>query len=253
MRTEIHVGIFDVFIFLGIFQGLLLSWFFIKNSQNNRKANLYQGLLLLSMSLAIFEEWLNNTGFIVRVLSLTNFSESLNFVFGPLLYLYIRTSLEPEDRKKDLVHFIPFFFWLFYMVFAFVQPDEFKYNSYVETKHPEWGYLEVTTSIPDDPLDIRGYVNQLMVIQLVSYFCAGIITLLKKFRSLNQSLFATDNELLKILRNTTIQFLVLIAILLANKIILRHEKRYWWIPGGFICIFYDICDNLADTEPFRFF
>ena len=218
MRTEIHVGIFDVFIFLGIFQGLLLSWFFIKNSQNNRKANLYQGLLLLSMSLAIFEEWLNNTGFIVRVLSLTNFSESLNFVFGPLLYLYIRTSLEPEDRKKDLVHFIPFFFWLFYMVFAFVQPDEFKYNSYVETKHPEWGYLEVTTSIPDDPLDIRGYVNQLMVIQLVSYFCAGIITLLKKFRSLNQSLFATDNELLKILRNTTIQFLVLIAILLATKL-----------------------------------
>jgi len=126
MRTEIHVGIFDVFIFLGIFQGLLLSWFFIKNSQNNRKANLYQGLLLLSMSLAIFEEWLNNTGFIVRVLSLTNFSESLNFVFGPLLYLYIRTSLEPEDRKKDLFHFIPFFFWLFYMVFAFVQTDLFK-------------------------------------------------------------------------------------------------------------------------------
>jgi AraC-like DNA-binding protein len=218
MRTEIHVGIFDVFIFLGIFQGLLLSWFFIKNSQNKRKANLYQGLLLLSMSLAIFEEWLNNTGFIVRVLSLTNFSESLNFIFGPLLYLFIRTSLKPEDRKKDLVHFIPFFFWLFYMVFAFVQPDEFKYNSYVETKHPEWGYLGVTTRIPDDPLDIRGYVNQLMVIQLVSYFCAGIITLLKRFRSLNQSLFATDNELLKILRNTTIQFLVLIAILLGTKL-----------------------------------
>ena len=67
MRTDIHVSIFDVIIFLGVFQGFLLSWFFLKNVQNNRKANLFQGLLLLSISLTIFEEWLNNTGFIVKV------------------------------------------------------------------------------------------------------------------------------------------------------------------------------------------
>ena len=218
MRTDIHVGIFNAFIFLGIFQGLLLSWFFIKNIQNNRKANLYQGLLLLSLSLAIFEEWLNNTGYIVKVLSLTNFSESLNFVFGPLFFLYIRSSLNPEERKKVLIHFIPFFFWLLYMVFAFIQPEEFKYNSYVETKHPDWDYLEVLTTIPDDPAGIRKYVNQLMIIQLVSYFIAAIVTLLRKFRSLNQPLFKTDNELLAILRNTTIHFLIIIAILIVTKI-----------------------------------
>lgn len=218
MRTEIHVGFFDAFIFLGIFQGLLLSWFFINNVQNNRKANLYQGLFLITLSLSIFEEWLNNTGYIVKVLSLTNFSESLNFAIGPLLFLYIRSSLNPEERKKVLIHFIPFFFWLFYMVFAFIQPDEFKYNSYIETKHPDWGYLEVRTTIPDDPLGIRTYVNQLMVIQLVAYFIAAILILLKKFRSLNQSLFSTDNELLRILRNTMIHILIIIVILLATKL-----------------------------------
>jgi len=218
MRTDIHVGFFNAFIFLGIFQGLLLSWFFIKNIQNNRKANLYQGLLLLSLSLAIFEEWLNNTGYIVKVLSLTNFSESLNFVFGPLFFIYIRSSLNPEERKKVLIHFIPFFFWLLYMVFAFIQPEEFKYNSYIETKHPDWEYLEVLTTIPDDPAGIRKYVNQLMLIQLVSYFIAGIVTLLRKFRSLNQPLFKTENELLAILRNTTIHILAIIAILAFTKI-----------------------------------
>ncbi len=134
MRTDIHVGIFDVFIFLGVFQGFLLSWFFIKNVQNNRRANLYQGLLLLSLSLAIFEEWLNNTGYIVKVLSITNFSESLNFAFAPLFYLYIRSSLNPDEKRKDWVHFILAFFWMFYMVFAFIQPDEMKYNSYVRNK-----------------------------------------------------------------------------------------------------------------------
>lgn len=218
MRTDIHVGIFDVFIFLGVFQGLLLSWFFIKNGQNNRRANLYQGLLLLSLSLAIFEEWLNNTGFIVRILSLTNFSEPLNFVFGPLFFLYIRSSLNPEESKRVLVHFIPFLIWLFYLAFAFIQPDEFKYNSYIETKHPDWGYLSVEPIISDDPLGIRNYVNQLVVVQLVTYFTGSIIILLKKFKSLNQSLFKTDSELLVILRNTTLHFLIIIALFLGTKL-----------------------------------
>ncbi len=100
MRSEIHVGIFDAFIFLGVFQGFFLSWFFIKSVQNTRKANLYQGLLLLSLSLCIFEEWLNNTGYIVKVLAISNFSEPLNFALTPLFYLYIRSSLNPEERKK---------------------------------------------------------------------------------------------------------------------------------------------------------
>ena len=32
-------------------------------------------------------------------------------------------------------------FWLVYMVFQFVQPNEIKYNSYIGTKHPDWGFL----------------------------------------------------------------------------------------------------------------
>ena len=218
METDIHVGIFDVFIFLGVFQGFLLSWFFIKNVQNYRKANLYQGMLLLSLSLVIFEEWLNNTGYIVKVLSLTNFSESLNFALGPLFYLYIRSSLDPEENKKVIIHFIPFFFWLVYMVFAFIQPDEMKYNSFIETKHPDWGYLEVQTTISDDPLGIRRYVNQLTLIQLVTYFSASILILLKKFRSLNQSFFKTDHEVLIILRNTMVHFLVMVTMFLITKL-----------------------------------
>ncbi|MBG0859657.1 MAG: helix-turn-helix transcriptional regulator [Bacteroidales bacterium] len=234
MRTDIHVGIFNVFIFLGVFQGFLLSWFFIKNTHNNRKANLYQGLLLLSMSLAIFEEWLNNTGYIVKILSLTNFTEPLNFVLGPLFYLYIKSSLYPNIKKKITPHFILFFFWIFYMVFAFVQPDEFKYNSYVETKHPDWAYLEYVSRIPEDPLRLRGYVNQMTIVQVVAYFIAAIIILLKKFRALNQSVLRTDNELLIILRNTTLHFLMIVAILLATKLYFGMESDI----GGYLIATY---------------
>ena len=183
MRTDIHIGFLDVFIFLGVFQGLFLSWFFITSIQNTRKANLYQGLLLLSISLAILEEWLNNTGFIVKVLWLTNFSEPLNFTILPLFYFYIRSSLIPDERKKVWNHFIPALFWTFYMVFPFIQSDEFKYNSYVETKHPDWGYLEVVTKISDDPLGLRDYVNQFTVVQFLAYMGASMILLFRRFVS----------------------------------------------------------------------
>jgi AraC-like DNA-binding protein len=218
MRTDIHVTIFDVIIFLGVFQGLLLSWFFIRNFRGSRQYNLFQGLLLLSMSLAIFEEWLNSTGFIVRVLYLTNFSESLNFVFAPLIYLYIRSSLDPESGKKAWWHFIPFFIWTVYMVFHFIQPAEFKYNSYIQTKHPDWGYLETTGIFSDDPLGIRVFVNQMMLIQLITYISLAAYILFKKFRLLGQPVFKTDNELLRTLRNTLAHFIILILLIIATKV-----------------------------------
>jgi AraC-like DNA-binding protein len=218
MRTDIHVGIFDVFIFLGIFQGIFISWFFIKNIESSRKANLYQGLLLLSLSLAIFEEWLNNTGFIVKVLYLTNFSESLNLAFGPLLYCYIRFSLDPERKTHTWIHYIPFLFWLFYMVFAFIQPADFKYNSYIETKHREWGYLTVNQIIPDDPLGIRQFVNQMTIVQLLAYVAASFFILLRKFKILDQSIFRTENDQLIVARNTLLHFLIITAIFIVTKL-----------------------------------
>lgn len=218
MRTDINISLFDVFIFLGVFQGLFLSWFFIKRGRGEKIANLYQGLLLLFLSLNIFEEWLNNTGYIVKVLAITNFSEPTNFTFAPLLYLYVVTSLNPERKKKDWLHFIFAIFWLIIMVFQFVQTNEFKYNSYVLTKHPDWEVLNVTSSIPDDPTGLRDYCNQLTAIQLVIYLTAVFIIMAKKFRSLGHSLFNTDNELLIVLRNFLVHFLLIFLIYISTKL-----------------------------------
>ena len=234
VRTDIHIGIFDVIIFLGVFQGLLLSWFFIKNSGGNRRANLYQGLLLVSLSLAIFEEWLNNTGLIVRALYLTNFSESLNFAFAPLFYFYIWTSLNPESKRKTWIHFIPVFFWTLYMIFAFIQPDANKYDSYLQTKHPDWEFLPWDDRIPDDPLGIRRYVNHLMLLQLVSYFAMAVTSVAMKFRSSGESFFRTENIVLRVLRNSVIHILILITLVVITKIIFGMRSDV----GGYIVASY---------------
>ncbi|MEI8046899.1 MAG: helix-turn-helix domain-containing protein [Bacteroidota bacterium] len=218
MRTEIHLGIINLFIFLGVFQGIFLSWFFIKNSQNNRKANLYQGLLLLFLSLCIFEEWLNNTGYIVRTFYLTNFSEPYSFALAPLLYIYVRSSLNPGDKIKSWWHFVIPAVWFFYMIFQYIQPDVVKYNDYVHTKHPEWGYLdEGINAISSDPLGFRRYTNELLAIQLIVYISVVITMVFKKFRETGQSFFNATNEVLIIMRNTTLHFLLIILIFLGTK------------------------------------
>jgi hypothetical protein len=65
MITDTFISVFDLIIFLGIFQGIFISWFFIRSGKRDVLPNLYQGLLLLFLSLSMFEELLNNTGYIV--------------------------------------------------------------------------------------------------------------------------------------------------------------------------------------------
>ena len=252
MRTDIHIGFFDFFIFLGIFQGLLISWFFIKNGKKGKKANLYQGLLLLFLSLGMFEELLNNTGYIVQLLPITNYGEPLNFTLAPLFYLYIRSTLEPKEKQKVWVHFIFALFWLFYMYFTFIQPDGVKYNSYIQTKHPDWGYLNIDEIISDDPLGIRHYINQLTAIQFIIYMSASIIILLRKFRALDQSIFKTNNELLIILRNITIHFLIIIAVFFATKLYygMSSDIGGYWIASYVSFMIYATSYQILNKSDF---
>ena len=218
MNYETHISIFDLVIFIGVFQGLLLSWFFIRNGLKDNRANLYQGLLLLFLALMMFEELINNTGYIVQMLPITNYAEPLNFAVAPLFYFYVVFSLDPSDRRKIWPHFVLSFLWLGYMLlFAYFQPDEIKYDSYVQTKHPDWPLLAVPASVDDDPLHVRLYINQLTAVQFVAYMAATILVLLRSFRAQGQTVFGTKNETLAFLRNTTLHFLVIIAVFLGTK------------------------------------
>ncbi|MEZ5081923.1 MAG: helix-turn-helix domain-containing protein [Bacteroidales bacterium] len=231
MRQDIFIGFFDLFIFLGVFQGIFLAWFFIKNGKSEQRANLYQGLLLLFLSLGIFEELLNNTGYIVQMLPISNFTEPLALAFAPLVYLYIIKSLNPDKNEKVWPHFILSVFWLFYMYFYWAQANDLKYNSYIGSKHPDWEFLDVVPKMDEDPLGIRYYFNEMLAVQFIIYIRVSMVKLLRKFRSLNQQLFNTKNELLITLRNTIIHFIIIISVFLITKLYfgMRSDIGGYWI------------------------
>jgi len=212
MITDTFISVFDLIIFLGVSQGILLSWFFIRSGRKGAMPNLYQGLLILCLAMVMLEELLNNTGYIVKVLPISNFSEPFNFTFGPLAFLYIRSLLYPDTRGRDWPHFLLFAFWALYMIPYFIQPDELKYNSYVQMKHPEWSELEVVTRFSSNPLGIRKYINHLTGIHFIAYTLALGYLMVRRLKEVNEGFFHLKDRKLKLARNVGFHFLVIILI-----------------------------------------
>lgn len=212
MITDTFISVFDLVIFLGIVQGIFISWFFIRSGRRDVKPNLYQGILLLFLTMAMLEELLNNTGYIVRVLPISNFAEPSNFAFGPLAFLYIRSLLYPDSKKKAWPHFLLFAFWVLYMVPYFIQPVELKYNSYLDVKHPDWEFLDISTRFSDDPLGLRSIINQMTAVHFTAYVIAMFFLMTKKMKELKEGLLHVKDQKLKLARNVSIHFLIIILI-----------------------------------------
>ncbi len=223
MITDTYISVFDLFIFLGVFQGLLLSWFFIRSGRKGLKPNIYQGVLSLCLSMTMFEELLNNTGYIVQVLSISNFAEPCNLIFGPLIFLYVRSLLYPETLRKSWPHFLAFAFWVLYMLPYFIQSNELKYNSYLNVKHPDWVFLDVVVRFNDDPLGIRGYINHLTGIHFSSYVFASLILVAKKMKKQKERLFGLKDPRLKLARNVGIHFLIIVVIFTLVKLSFKGD------------------------------
>jgi AraC-like DNA-binding protein len=231
MNTTTHIDAISTFIFIGIIQGFILSYFFITKSSSNIKANRYQGLLILTLTLCILEQLLNQTGYITRVLVITNSTEALNLVIGPLLYLFVIKSLDPSDSKKDWMHFILPFLYLCYLTFDLIQPNEVKYNSYIYSFHPDWPALRVPMKISNDPLRLKNYLNTVTGIQLVVYAFLSMRILVKKARMAGETIFRTHDEILRSLRNTVLHISTVIVIFIIVKLCFKGDLGDYYIDS----------------------
>lgn len=113
------IDFWAVFIFLGVVQAIILSIFFLSKKDGKHPYNRLAGFILFSLSLMGFEILLFYTGYIQKLLFLVDFSEPLNFVVGPLFYLfvYFKVTGAKTFRPVQYFHFIPFVIYSLYAVF----------------------------------------------------------------------------------------------------------------------------------------
>ena len=211
-ELPITLDLFAVLILLGVFQGLFLSFFFLSRKIRLSASSLYLGFIMLSLSLIILEIFLNHSGYMYRVLRIDNFSEPLSFAVPPLMYFYIYSSIKGSPPKLAWLHFIPLIFWAFYCIFYFIQPIELKQFHYLDYHYPE---LELP--IPDvpyksDPLGLRVYVNELVMVQLTTYMIVSLIFIGRTFKALGKPFFTVREKPVSWLRDFLfLMFAILIA------------------------------------------
>ena len=236
MNPNIHIDVFSVFIFIGVFLGLMLSFFFIFKSSSNIKANRYQGLLLLSLSLIFLEQVLNFTGLIVKVLPLTYSTAWLNFLIGPLLYLYVKRNLDMEGSKKEWINFILPLIYLLYLSFNLIQPNDFKYNSYVLNSNLNLPLREIHSAISNDPLKVNKYLDLLMGIQVIFYISLSFGRLVRKAGGAGASVFRTKDDVLRSVRDVLFHMCIIILIFIIVKTSLHGNAGNYFI-GTYVAAF----------------
>ena len=236
MNVNINIDALSVIIFLGVFLGLLLSIFFLFKSSVNIKANRYQGFLLLSLSLIFLEQLLNFTGYIVKVLPVTNSTAWLNFVIGPLLYLYVKRSLDLKASKKEWINFLLPLLYLGYLSFDLFQSNDFKFNAYIGSSHLNLPLREVHYTLPNDPLKINKYLDLLIAIQILFYISLSFFKLVKKAEETGSTVFSTNDDVLRSVRNVIFHMCMIMLIFIVVKTTLHGNAGNYFI-GIYFALF----------------
>ncbi|GAB3222058.1 helix-turn-helix transcriptional regulator [Spirosoma arcticum] len=172
----VHLDIFALVILLGVAQGVFLGAFFLTGKRGQRVANRCLGWFMLALSAVSAEIFLNYTNYMFRVLWLVDVAEPVNFVLGPLFYFFVFSRVRHQLPHRWGWHLLPFGIWLVNALTWLYQPIEFKYNSYVDSLHPELPLIPSQPYWAEDFTGVRPFINELTLLSCVVY--AGLALLL---------------------------------------------------------------------------
>lgn len=132
---------------LASFQLLFVSVFLFTHKKGNRTNNSLLGLVFLLFSISLGDFVLRISGLEFRIQVLHLIDDGFFFLYGPLIYFYVRRVVYVDLRWKteDLLHLIPYMAWCIYLVYTlvFLNPEEQRQvNQKIATAAlPAWMYL----------------------------------------------------------------------------------------------------------------
>ena len=225
MPLPIKIDFFAMFIFLGIAQGLFLSYSFFSKKEIKHFSNVFLGYLLLSMSLAMAEVFLCYTNLMFHTLHLIDFAEPTNFLLAPLSYCYLKAKIDKHFDKKQFWHFAPFVFYIVYISVVFYpQNIAHKYNSYINSYHPQLPHLEGDIYFPYNwVFFIKDNVNEFMFIHLLIYIILSFLLIYNTLRKEGLSFWSKQDITLAWCRRWLFQMLSIIVIFLVVKLSFKED------------------------------
>jgi len=212
--SEITFGIFDFFILLGCFQGLLIACVFIFNKKFQKRTNYILAISLISLALLGVNQVIYNLNLKATYPIIKYLPIRYTILCGIILYYYILFTIKVEHKynKRDslIISFFLFFFLLDLVLFGI----------YLYSPEFVLAYNEV-------------HNIYLKIKELTSVFFSFIV-LLWGFRKLHlldreDTLTSKETNRLLWLRNNTIAVFIVWAVwAIPETYSVFSGKTFWW-------------------------
>jgi AraC-like DNA-binding protein len=216
-----RVDLFALFIFLGIVQAFFLAFFFLSKENRSVKANLFQGVMLISIAFCVLEIFLNYTGYITKWLFLVDFSETFSFLIGPAFYLMIVSLTRGEVSKKYYLHFLFAPIYLVLQLPFLLASNEVKYHAYMHSYYPDFPH-------PHNFGETRWFWvtdhhTEATLISLFLYALLGLYEVIRAFRIKKESFWKPVSPTLRTLRAGLLQLTTFFALIVVVKLFNRND------------------------------
>lgn len=133
-----------IVLLLGSAHGFYLSFaLFTKNNKENN-VNLLLALLVFSFTLRLFFLFLDVAGFLASTPHIIELDAPIVFLFGPLLFLYVKKLTSPSFYKVNFLHFLPFILAIVISLPFYWQSAEFKLAWLLDVPTTELGLWYLT-------------------------------------------------------------------------------------------------------------
>jgi AraC-like DNA-binding protein len=116
IRSQMNFTLFDLLVVIGISQGLFTGYLLLSAKQD-RSRNRLLAVIIFTFILLSCKILLHTLG-LWHTHTFRYFPLAVDLTIQPLVYLFIRLSVNPNDRfkAKDLLHFFPFTIFLLHAV-----------------------------------------------------------------------------------------------------------------------------------------
>jgi AraC-like DNA-binding protein len=186
----------SVILIIGIVQGTFLILTLVAKSSPKQKVNQYLVLLLVTFVIALCGQLLLVSGYAEKIKHLFVITTSVIFLFGPLLYCYIKSLISPNIKIPYFAffHLLPFFCYLIFVI-------HLSFFSAVE--------LEIVTDHPVNRYSFMHWLLPAIKFSHVAFYTVGCLVILMRYaRRVEENFSNIDSINLLWLRNLVIGFIL---------------------------------------------
>ena len=131
MTVEPVITLFSVLLVAGAAQGLFLVLILLTLKQGHHVANRFLALLIFNFALELLDEFCLQSGYYVYFPKVSVLNWACDFLYGPLIFLYVRALTQTGKQVRDGVwlwlHGVPFAVFLAVGVVLWVSVNEESY------------------------------------------------------------------------------------------------------------------------------